>query len=272
MKDIQKHDPNRRPADDIQDAEFVEIDDTGTAKPGRRSPNPTPLNEPRPSKGWSIWKIWLALSPFFILTMCVASLRLPPTAGNVAEASSDTEESQAAGATDLPPAAELIVNNDARVCGHPDIVALIRDRVLPVGGGDHNMWGLSQAELDKAVTLARVDLTEVSAGSIHSETHEIDCDANLRYGDTDTDVAQINYKIRAAADPAKPPVVFYKFPVFLTFSIMKNPVATVEAERSPPPQAEPTKNPVSQPESVETPQSEQQPKEPTDEQLFSPVP
>jgi hypothetical protein len=238
--------PPPRRDEDIQDAEFVEVEDwqATLASPQPAAPPPSRL---RGCLSYGLMSLAVVLLLF--IAMCVAN---PPpeftaTDGNVEALTDEAATSDPAG-EELPALPELVQSDDARACGHPDTVATIRERILPTNGNE-------DARTARILELAQVELTEVTASNIRPDVHELTCDANLRYGDGPADAQPITFKIRAAADPAKPPVFYIDMPLWdfaaLAAAITDRPRAIVDAERAeqapPPAETEPS-DPVSPPE------------------------
>ena len=154
----------------------------------------------------------------------------------------------------LPSVSELLANNDPRACEHPETVAFIRSRVLPQP--EDTSDGLSGAEFQRALQLARTDLTEVSAAQIKPDVHEITCEANLRYGDGERDAMPIAFKMRASADPNGPAIYYfqpgYADRLIAAALIMKGPIDQVKSERPAlsPQDQDPPPDPVATPDPV----------------------
>jgi hypothetical protein len=247
MSNRQLGGPPQRRDDDIIDAEFVDVEDW--KGPGALPPAAPP---PRRRRGcWTYGMTGLGLVLLLLIGMCVA---FPPPADTTAattatdvtanDSAEDTPSSDAAPSSDASSLADLVQNGDARACDHPDTVETIRSRILPTSGKE-------DAATLHLLELARVDLTEASASSIRPEVHEITCDANLRYGDRARDVEPITFRIRAAADSASPPIVYFDLTEAQVFwlpqRILARPREIVEAERAreaPPPQQAEALSPV----------------------------
>ncbi|MCD2316929.1 hypothetical protein LQ954_12285 [Sphingomonas sp. IC-11] len=223
--------PAPRRDDDIQDAEFVEIENWQAAP----APPAPPLSGHRGCLSYGLKSFAAVL--LLLIVMCVASPAPESTStdGNVGAVSDENVASDLV-AEEVPSLAELVQRDDARACGHPDVAANIRERILPRNDdGDAR-----RAQIQE---LARIDLTEVTASDIRSDVHELTCDANLRYGDGADDLTPITFKLRAAVDPAQPPVLYFDMPLWdlaaLVAAITDRPRARVDAERAeraPPPQ------------------------------------
>lgn len=232
--------PAPRRDDDIQDAEFVEIENWQAAP----APPAAPLSGHRGCLSYGLKSFAAVL--LLLIVMCVASPAPESTStdGNVG-ALTDVPVTSDLAAEDVPSLAELVQEDDARACGHSDVIANIRARILPTNdNGD--------ARSARIQELARIDLTEVTASDIRSDVHELTCDANLRYGDGADDLTPITFKLRAAADPAQPPILYFDMPLWdlaaLVAAITDGPRAIVDAERAelaPPPQQIEPPSPVS---------------------------
>lgn len=146
---------------------------------------------------------------------------------------------------DTPSLAELLASNDARACTHPVTVATLRAAILPSKDN-------ADETSARILSLVRFDLTEATATAIRSDVHEISCEANLRYGDNAGDFQQIEYKLRAAADPSKPPVIILGLDfvdrVMVADLILNRPREIVKSEQpAPPTPADPAPSPTADP-------------------------
>ena len=266
MSDIQKRDSTGRRSDHVEDAEFVDVDELERGIPPVRKK--TPLHHILLGCAGIVTIIVGAVFVFGIIFAIVTG---PGPAGSSDNEVVQEDSNPAVADTGqaLPSLTELLAANDARICSHPDAVATIRARLLPIADSGSNGYGLSEDEFARALELVRVKLTEVSASNIRADIHEISCEANLRYGDKDSDYFLITYKMRPSANPDDPPVMYVHTPAQLDILMMsvavQGAVDTVKSERPKPAEADqPPKDPVA------APQADDQHNTVTDEDSFAP--
>lgn len=268
MSDFKRLDGPPHLPSNIQDAEFVDVDEQPKAQPQR----PKTLSERWFSNSIAS-RLVFAFTPLFLVAMCMTGS--PPEMQAVSENNADEVENAEANSLDVmadteptgPALTTLLENNDPAVCAHPDTVATIRNYLLPnnknwLGGGD-----LSDDEFAEAIKQAKVELTEVSPSNIRADIHEISCDANLQYGENETQKFAIAYKIRPSAKEGMPPIYYIRAPELATVFIMGGPEKAVRAQRPSPAEANPAavaKDPTS------APQQDGEENTVTDDALFAP--
>jgi hypothetical protein len=247
--------------DDIEDAEFIEVENWKPSSP------PPPSTWSKFASGCQTAILIVSAVFFLLILVAIYSVRQmhDDAPANVEGAVADQERS------DLPSVTELLQQNDPRACGHPETVAVIRSEVLPSRDADHPDF--SDEEFARVLELARTDLTEVTASDIRSDLHEIKCEANLRYGDGEHEVTAISFKIRPSVDPGGPAVYYFSIAGgnswWLTKAILSGPETIVKSEW-PLPTPPPPKDPVAAPSPENTPTGDEATAAPSDEAAFAP--
>lgn len=280
--------PSGPPSDDIVDAEFTDVGEIGpaAAQPSARpaAPKQRPKQQEQLNTAQKIGLAVIGLILSILVLICIAdntsssgnqgtSLATDNSSADAGANATDADDQDATSAPDVPPIATLLAQNDPRACDHPETVQFIREQVLPQDGSDD---GLSDQEFQEAVARVRTDLTEVTAGDIRRDVHEISCDANLTYGPRDGDKFAISYTIRPSANPDGPAVYYLgisKFQLMLMRgALMARAVQEIKAERSPAPSAA---TPATTSDSASAPDGDATPapaasSTPSDQDLYAP--
>jgi hypothetical protein len=229
--------PPQRRDEHIQDAEFVEVEDWKAVPHPQAQPNTKLTLEHRWHATSFWWKLVIVFLPLLLVLRCVGSLVNVEDASSPEEEQLRTGEQLQANGSPMPTVDDLLAANDPQVCGHPDTIAFIRNRVLPTANS--TAYGLSDEEFERAISLVHLDLTEITAMDIRSDVHEIACDGNLRNeGGGDANVTPISFRIRPSADPSGPPIYYLAASAVGSWPIYDK-VEQVKAERPEPAAAEP---------------------------------
>lgn len=269
MNELEKRNSGKVARSDIQDAEFVEIDERG---------HPTQMVTPAPPPPRRYGCLKIAAICAAVIAALVAALIIllatvgpPPSAPAMLNNNADEVEDAAANSLDRaadtvaegPSLTALLANNDPAACAHPVTVATIRKYLLPTDA----YGGLSDDETASALELAKVELDEVTSSNIRADVHEMSCEANLKYGEAETDKFPIAYKIRPSAEGGKPPIFYIRAPELATVLIMGDPLREIKARRPSPAEADPgavAKDPAG------APQRDGQGNTVSDDALFAP--
>lgn len=182
MSDFKRLDGPPHLSSNIQDAEFVEIDEQPKAQPQR----PKTLSERWFSNG-IVFRLTLVFAPLFLVAMCISAT--PP----------DSSAVSAAGETDSASDAQPTVQENALspACLRPDVQDVVSKEVRSMilkatvkNGGGAVMFGLIDLNaLGQALKDAKIEFSNIAPndGPISGdEANSIRCSGSLRIDSTNT--------------------------------------------------------------------------------------
>lgn len=277
MKKLEHQRPGAKPTEDIEDAEFEEIE-LAPLKASNGS-QPPPSAPPTLGQWWRhqrfIIKAAVIFVPLLVLAMCVAGPppELDPESDSTAHVPLDVSATdpidEPAEATSIT-IEDLLKQNSPQACSDVVLLDAIKSDFLPITNPSDS--GLSDDEWHEALQLAQADFEAVAATDIRSDLHRIECSANWRYGPDEEDIVPVVYLVQLAAKTGEAPLYKFEMPPFSRHMIMRGPTEQIIARRRAQTPPVEMRSPVSPPQPSTSPTAEPTPRVASDEELFAPRP